>query len=277
MPVGTKLHTAASWSTDNPEIATVDNNGLITARAAGECIVTYSLGTKAKAVCKVTVNPSSNLTTVLMYHSIASSGNKLRVPSPNFAEEMKWLHDNNYTSLTLDQLNDYITSKKPFPEKSVVITLDDGYVDNFDGAFPYIKQYNLHATIFMISGYIGKEGFLTADQFKEMSDSGFIDIEDHTVSHPFLDTLSYDEQYKELKDSKDTIEGITGKKVEYIAYPSGRYNKDTISIAQILGYKMCFKMEGGSGTLQDSPYEFPRAFADKNLNTLIDAVNGLGY
>jgi peptidoglycan/xylan/chitin deacetylase (PgdA/CDA1 family) len=129
----------------------------------------------------------------------------------------------------------------------------------------------------MISGKIGTSGFLSADQLKEMSDSGCIDIECHTVTHPNLDTLSYDQQYKELNDSKQVLETLTGKKVEYLAYPTGRYNQNTISIAKSLGLKMCFKMDGGSGTLQDSPYEFPRAFVDKNLNTLIDAVNGLGY
>jgi peptidoglycan/xylan/chitin deacetylase (PgdA/CDA1 family) len=118
---------------------------------------------------------------------------------------------------------------------------------------------------------------LSADQIKQMSDSGYFDIEDHTVTHTDLDTLSYDQQYKELNDSKKVIEALTGKKVEYLAYPSGKYNQDTITIAKSLGYKMCFLMDGGSGTLQDDPYQFPRAFVDKHLNTLIDAVNGLGY
>lgn len=278
-PTGTTSGTAASWNTDNSSIATVDNNGLVTAAAAGECKVTYSLGTKAEAVCNVTVTPSSNWTTVLMYHSLnATINDKLRVPPADFETEMKWLYDNNYETLSLDELYDYVTSKKPFPPKTAVITFDDGYVDAYDSGFPVIEKYKLHATVFMISSYIGKkEGYLNADQLKQMSDSGYFDIEDHTVTHSYLDTLSYDQQYKELSDSKQAIEAITGKKVEYVSYPTGRYNKDTLTIAKTLGYKMGFKMVGGSGTLDDSLLEFPRAFADRNLNTLIDAVNGLGY
>ena len=264
------------WKSDNPSVAKVDANGMVTAVAAGQCSVTCSAGT-AKARCSVTVTPSCNWTTVLMYHSLNAVGNKLRVPPADFDTEMKWLHDNLYKSLTMDELYGYISSKKPFPEKTVVITFDDGYVDAYDSGFPIIKKYNLHATVFMISSYIGKKYFLSADQIKEMSDSGYFDFEDHTVTHPDLDTLSHDEQYSELSDSKQTLEALTGKKVEYLAYPSGRYNQDTVSIAKSLGYKMCFKMEGGSGTLESSPYEFPRAFVDKHLNTLIDAVNGLGY
>jgi peptidoglycan/xylan/chitin deacetylase (PgdA/CDA1 family) len=274
---GKSLGTAGSWSTNNAAVASVDATGIVMAVAAGECKVTYSVGTQAKAACDVTVTPSSNWTTVLMYHSLNATGNKLRVPPADFDTQMKWLHDNNYNTLSLDELYNYVTSKKPFPPKTAVITFDDGYVDAYDSGLPIIEKYKLHATVFMISSYIGTKYFLSADQLKQMSDSGCFDIEDHTVTHTDLDTLTYDQQYKELNDSKQAIEKITGKKIEYISYPTGKYNKDTLAAAQALGYKMGFKMEGGSATLQDSPLEFPRSFVDKNLNTLIDAVNGLGY
>lgn len=267
--------TSGKWSSDNPTVATVAD-GVVTGVAAGNCKVTFSCD-GAKASCQVTVSPSSTQTTVLMYHSIAyEPSNKLRVPAEDFDKEMKWLRDNDYTALTPDELCACLTGKTPFPQKSVMITLDDGYSDNYDNMYPTIKKYGLHATVFMITSKIDTNGFLSRAQLKEMSDSGYVSVESHTVTHPALSDLSYSAQLKEMTDAKKTLEDLTGKPVDYLAYPSGKYNKDSIAAAKATGYKLCFLMEGGTGGLTTDPYEFPRAFVDKNLNTLIDAANGLG-
>jgi peptidoglycan/xylan/chitin deacetylase (PgdA/CDA1 family) len=266
----------SSWRSDNEAVATV-SGGAVTGVSQGTCRVICTADA-AKAVCTVTVQPSSRSETVLMYHSIAyEKNNKLRVPAENFDKQMKWLHDNGYTALTPDQLSECLSGKKVFPLKSVMITLDDGYGDNYGNMYPIIKKYGLHATVFMITSKIGADGFLSAAQLKEMSDSGYVSVESHTVTHPYLSDLSYASQLRELTDSKNTLEGILGKKVEYLAYPTGKYNKNSIAAAQAAGYKLCLLMEGGTGSLDTSAYEYPRAFVDSSLNTLIDAVNGLGY
>ena len=266
---------AGVWSSDNATVATVAD-GTVTGVAQGNCRVTYSCG-GIKAVCRVTVAPSSKNTTVLMYHSIATEkNNKLRVPAEDFDKQMKWLHDNGYTALTPDELSACLSGAKPFPLKSVMITLDDGYADNYDNMYPAIKKYGLHATVFMITSKIGTDGFLSKAQLKEMNDSGYVSVESHTVTHPYLSDLNYQAQLKEMTDAKKTLEDILGKSVDYLAYPTGKYDKNSIAAAKAAGYKMCFLMEGGTGSLSTNPYEFPRAFVDKNLNTLIDAANGLG-
>jgi peptidoglycan/xylan/chitin deacetylase (PgdA/CDA1 family) len=273
-PAGKVSETEILWSSDNPKVAAVDSGGVVTAVGAGKCEVTYTFGQKNKAVCSVTVAPSSDKVTVLMFHSVFNQGNKLRIPVADFDAEMKWLSDNGCTALTMDELYSHMEAKTPFPVKSVLITFDDGYEDNYNYAFPILKKYNLHATLFMITGKIGTYGYLSASELREMSGSGLVNVQCHTVTHPNLDELSYDAQYKELNDSKQTLENLLGKKVEYLAYPSGRHNQDSMDIAQSLGYKICFTMDGGTGSLQSSLYEFPRAFVDKNLNTLINAADG---
>ena len=214
-----------------------------------------------------------------MYHSInydpKHPTNILRVPKDKFAAEMKWLHDNNYSTLTLDDLYDAVSKNKPVPEKSVVLTFDDGYGDNYDNALPIIKQYKFKATVFMITKEIGdsKNGYLTKAQLMEMDKNG-MRIECHTVSHPDLDTLSYKRQYEELADSKTALETLLGRSIDFIAYPSGRYNNDTITAAKKIGYKICFKMKGGIATINDNRYEFPRAFVGQDLNDFISRVKG---
>lgn len=235
------------------------------------------------AESKPAIKPAPVKTTrkipVLMYHSINHDphdpGNILRVPKDKFAAEMKWLYDNGYKTISLDELYDYVENKKPVPEKTVVLTFDDGYEDNYQSALPVIEKYHFKATVFMISARIGdsKNGYLTAPELKEMDKNG-MQIECHTVDHLDLSTLSYSHQERELTDSKATLEKLLGHPIDYLAYPSGKYDADTIAIAKKAGYKLCFKMNGGIATVDDSRYEFPRAFVGEDLNDFIKRVEG---
>ena len=87
-------------------------------------------------------------------------------------EQLQTIKDNGYTTLTMSELNDYLFKNKPIPEKSVIITFDDGYRDNYTNAFPILKEFNMNATIFVISSYINRDLYLTSDEIKEMSDYG---------------------------------------------------------------------------------------------------------
>lgn len=211
---------------------------------------------------------------VLMYHSILyEKDNILRVPKEKFEAQMKWLYDNGYHTLSLDELYDAVSGKKPVPEKSVVLTFDDGYGDNYTNAFPVIKKYHFKATVFVITSKIGSahDNYLTAEQIKEMDANG-MRVECHTASHQTLDKLSYEAQYKELSESKTALEKLLGRKINYLSYPFGKYNEDTIKSAQQLGFKICFRMNGGAGNVTDNRYEFPRTFVGENLHDVINVV-----
>jgi peptidoglycan/xylan/chitin deacetylase (PgdA/CDA1 family) len=182
---------------------------------------------------------------VLMYHSIAvEEGNPIRMPIEQFDSEMKYIKDQGYTTLTLKELYSYFENQVPVPEKSIVITLDDGYSDNYTAAFPVLKKYGLKATVFMVTSTIDvNPNCLTSAQIKEMDKAG-IQIESHTVTHRDLDSLSYSEQLAELKDSKAALEKLLGRTVDYVAYPTGKYNDDTIKAVAEAGYKMAFTTNG---------------------------------
>jgi peptidoglycan/xylan/chitin deacetylase (PgdA/CDA1 family) len=276
--------TTVKWSSDNIAVATIGSDGAVKGISAGQCQITYSSSGNQKQIWRVTVlthaptyiEENSLKISVVEFHSIMPRPSaSLGVPKEDFDAEMKWLHDNGYSSLTMGELYEHLATHTPFPKKSVVITLDDGYADNYYNAYPVLQKYGLHATVFMITGNINKPDYLTSAQIKEISDSGVISVEDHTVTHPkYLNKMSYAAQYKELRDSKDTIEKITGKKVEYIAYPYGCYNADTIKAAQEIGYKMGFQMDSGQGGLINSAYEYPRIFVKRDLKEFIKLVQG---
>ncbi|MGE5629330.1 MAG: polysaccharide deacetylase family protein [Solirubrobacterales bacterium] len=198
---------------------------------------------------------------VLMYHSIGvEKGNPIRMPKEQFEKEMKYIKDNGYTTITLKELYDYFDNKKNVPDKAIVITLDDGYEDNYTEAYPILKKYNLKATIFMVTSTVDvNKKCLTSDQLKEMDKNG-IDIESHTVTHRDLDTLSYLEQLKELKDSKAYLENLLGKEVDYLAYPTGKYNNDTIKAAKEAGYKMALTTNGRWSDKSDGIYTLDRVY-----------------
>ena len=216
---------------------------------------------------------------VICYHSInpdSSKKNSIIMPKEKFREQLKTIKDSGYTTLTMAQLNDYLFNNKPIPEKSVVITFDDGYRDNYTNAFPILKEFNMNATIFVISSYLNRDLYLTSEEIKEMSDYG-LDIESHTVSHVKLSTLPYEAQLKELKNSKETIENITDKPVISIAYPEGKYNKDTKKATLEAGYSMGFTIERGYADRNDNPAQLNRICVDYTYkpNNIINVLKNL--
>lgn len=206
---------------------------------------------------------------ILCYHSIAedsSTNGPITLSKSQFREHLQFIKNANYTTLSISQLNDYILNNEPIPEKSVVITFDDGYMDNYTNAFPILKEFDMNATFFIISDFsisnkVDGSRFMSASEIKEMSDYG-MDIQSHTVSHLELATLSYDEQLEELIDSKSTLEKLTAKPVTSIAYPLGSFNEDSKRACLNAGYSTSFTIDRGYADRDDSPFELNRICID---------------
>lgn len=198
---------------------------------------------------------------VLMYHSIDyEKNNQLRIPKEQFREQMQYLKDNGYTTLTLNELFAFFENNMPVPYKSVVLTFDDGYADNYTNAFPILKEFGFKATVFMITDTVDKnKSYLNSLQLKEMDTYGF-DIESHTLDHEELNKLSYAQQLNELKKSKLFLETLLNKQVNYIAYPVGKYNKETVKAAKEAGYKMAFTTNGTWSDKTDGIYTLDRVY-----------------
>ena len=198
---------------------------------------------------------------VLYYHSVdPSEANEVIISPEKLREELTFIKDSGYTTLTMSELNDYILNNAPIPEKSIVITFDDGYADNYANAFPILKELDIKATIFVISNFTDKDGYyMTSQQIKEMSDYG-IDIQSHTASHAHLNQLTYEEQLNELKTSKEKLESITEKPVISIAYPFGDYDDNTILASKEAGYSLSFNTNRGLSDRTDNPLSLNRIY-----------------
>lgn len=182
---------------------------------------------------------------VLNYHQIDNKNNPLSVTINDFDAQMKFLADSGCITITPDELYAGLNGELDLPPKPVLITFDDGYVDNYTNAFPILKKYGLRATIFIIPAFTDVyPGYMTWDQLKEM-EAGGITVESHTLTHPKLEELPDDEIRNELINSKNVLEENLGHPVEFLAYPTGTYNLHIAGIAQDVGYKGAFTIKYG--------------------------------
>ena len=211
---------------------------------------------------------------MLYYHSITEpANNEVTLAPKNLKAQLKYIKDQGYITLTMNELRNYLLNNSPIPEKSIVITFDDGYMDNYINAFPILKELHMDATIFCITSDLDGSYYLSKEAIKEMSDYG-IDIESHTVNHPKLDKLTYEEQLAELKDSKKTLESITGKPINSIAYPFGDFNDDSIKAVKNAGYTLAFTTHRGLADRIDNPLKLDRIYISStyDINTFKEVL-----
>ena len=214
---------------------------------------------------------------VLYYHSVnPSEANEVTITPTKLKEQLQFVKDSGYTTLTIAQFTDYIVNNKPIPVKSILLTFDDGYMDNYTNALPILKELGMKATIFVITSGIDDGYYLSTAQLKEMSAYG-IDIESHTNGHFYLNQLSYEKQIVELKSSKEKLKTILGKDVTAIAYPFGALNSNTEKAVKESGYTVAFTTNRGLADRNDTAIKLDRiyinskwdmaTFKDRLLNT----------
>lgn len=195
------------------------------------------------------INPAVNIP-VLMYHSIAEEKGNDAVISPElFAKHMEYLYQHKYYTASLDELYDHLTGRKALPEKSVVLTFDDGYLDTYSIAMPILKRYGFKSTVFVPAADIGKN--LTVIQLNEMKQAGMV-IASHSNNHRDLSPLTDKEQLEEVTESKAKLDNLLSQDTKYFCYPNGSYNESTLQILRKNGFKMAFTINPGWVKPQDN-------------------------
>jgi peptidoglycan/xylan/chitin deacetylase (PgdA/CDA1 family) len=181
---------------------------------------------------------------IFVYHNIRtvenndSANQRLYSVSPTTLEEQfKYLKDNNYTPIRMQDIASYFEANFNLPSKPVVLTFDDGKDSQYIEAWPLLKKYVFTATFFIFTNAIDREGYLTWDQLKELNLAG-IEIGDHSRYHPYLTKSTPDELVAEIDTTKQLIENILGNKVVSFAYPFGLTNDDVINQVKLSGFKI---------------------------------------
>lgn len=213
---------------------------------------------------------------VLNYHQVANTFNPLAILPNDFSTQMAYLINNGYIPITPDELDAGLSGELTLPEKPVLITFDDGYIDNYTNAFPILKGYGIRATIFVVPAFVGKKNYLTWEQLGEMVQNG-ISVQSHTLNHTKLEELPDDEIRSELLNSKIVLEENLGVTVNYLAYPTGTYNLHIAGIAKDVGYKGAYTIKYGGVDLGSNMYALERVPIFQTENTMKDFYSRIEY
>lgn len=206
---------------------------------------------------------------IFVYHNFEPvKKGSMTVSTERFEEQMQWLKTNGFTVIPLKEAVAYLQGKTAsIPQKSVVITIDDGRETVYRYALPIVRKFNIPVTLFIYPSIISREPYaLTWDQLKSLQQTGLFDIQDHTYSHPnFKQEKKHrsDAWYKnfmnhELAGSKKILETKMGTPVNLLAWPFGIYNEEVEQAAAKAGYTMAFSIDYRCATKSDKAMAVPR-------------------
>ena len=236
---------------------------------------------------------------VLMYHHINHhKGDMVTITPEVFEDQMEYLYRAGYRTLKIAELIACINGGLTLTQKAVVVTFDDGWLDNYIYAFPTLKKYKINATVFLITDRVENASLINSkfkiqnskllipthkeskvliekgedwkvvlnwELIKEMSNSGMIEFYSHTKSHTKCNSLTEKELMEEMKESREIIEKKLGSPCPYFCWPYGKYNDLAINVAKKIGYKATFTTNLGVVKTGSDPFTINRIIVKKSI------------
>jgi len=231
---------------------------------------------------------------VLMYHWIDEAlGDRLRlygVTPRAFASQLAWLRRRGRRSIDLPALRDHLTGGAPAPAGSIVITFDDGYVDNAETALPLLEAAGMTATVFVVTDRAGatnawdaKHGdpprpLLTWERMRALDGKG-LRFEPHSRTHPELPTVPRDRARQEIVGSKRRLEDELGREAFAFSYPHGAFDDGLEAIVAEAGFRLAVTDRQGLNRAGGHPLRVRRTMItsrDVTPTYAIKAMTGYG-
>jgi glycosyltransferase involved in cell wall biosynthesis len=200
---------------------------------------------------------------ILMYHAIGAStqpAGRYVLPARRFAHQMAWLKWMGYRVISLEE---YLRFRREYllpPRRSIVITIDDGYADNWHVAYPILQRYRFPATIFVVTAQIGATYYSQVDselngrpmlswsEIRQLTQAG-IGIGAHTRTHPDLTKISREQAHDEIFGSKLDLEQTLNIPINVFSYPFGEYNEETQKQVEAAGFLGSCSVNSGLNTV----------------------------
>ena len=219
---------------------------------------------------------------ILMYHHFTTDISKCNdniILASKFKEDMELLKNEGYTTISFKELYDFVENDGPMPEKPIIISIDDGYLSNYEYAYSILKDLDMKACIFVIGKTVGNVDIplphFSYSEAQEMYESGYIDIQSHTFNlHDItvrkgllkLDTETNEEYISMLTNdlllSKNGIEDNIGNSVFVLSYPYGLFDTLSLDVVKSLGFKITVVTDEGTNIIErnnlDSLYNLKR-------------------
>ncbi|WP_181388385.1 polysaccharide deacetylase family protein [Vibrio albus] len=242
------------------------------------------------AIPKRVLNPSGvypdgyRTIPILCYHRFTSnttSTDRLDLPAEQFRRQLQYLADNGYYVISLNELDQYMLGNREIPEKSVVLTIDDGYKSVYTTAYPLFKAFNVPATLFVYTDFIGATLGLRWDELKEMQQSGFVDIQSHSKSHTSLavppeQDINFAEEIRhQIRYPRALINQKLHKDSVIFSYPYGDSSDHAIEELVEQGIKMSVTVQQGGNPAFANPYLLKRTmiYADDTIDTFAEKLD----
>ncbi|MFZ4827269.1 MAG: polysaccharide deacetylase family protein [Phototrophicaceae bacterium] len=217
---------------------------------------------------------------ILMYHYISELPphadeirRNLTLSPAIFEAHLQYLSDNGYQTVTLEMLDLALTTGYPLPERAVVLTFDDGYIDHYQTVFPALQKFGFVGTFFLVSGRIDHHdpAYLSWDQANEMRMAG-MEMSPHTKTHLGLVGRDYDFLLYEILGSLESVQSHTLSTNQFFAYPAGQYDPFTLEVLQHIGITRAVTTQMGNLHTTDNRYEMSRLRINHDTS-----VAGLAY
>jgi peptidoglycan/xylan/chitin deacetylase (PgdA/CDA1 family) len=219
-----------------------------------------------------------NLSPILMYHAIKTDAQSVPegreigtelydVLLEQFESQMNWLSEQNYHTINIDDI-DHCNH-----QRQLVLTFDDGEMNNFIHALPVLKRLKFQAYFFVVVDRIGKPGYMGWDELRQMQEANMI-IGSHSMTHPFLTNLMDYQVEEELYNSLKLLVNHLGDGITTLSIPRGFCNDKIIQIAYEAGYRNVF-ISQRPGDLESDCWERIAVKASWNVQRFEKAVNGI--
>jgi peptidoglycan/xylan/chitin deacetylase (PgdA/CDA1 family) len=233
-----------------------------------------------------------------MYHHVSPQPGLVTVSPQNFEQQMQALVKGGYSTLTADRLAEFVRGRNDAPARSVLLTFDDGYLDNYVHAFPVLQRLGLHAVIFAVTGRIGDgaarahagnrdgaalpdcpshascsaaiaagradEVMLRWSEIERMQASGCVEIHSHTHAHLRWDRMYPDRAQRlaaleqDLQRSRETLQRRLGGERAHLCWPWGYYEPEYQAIASTIGFTNQYTVAPGLSRAGDNPASISR-------------------
>lgn len=225
---------------------------------------------------KKLIRPDQGIS-VLTYHLINDLYNpgNLVIPTRQFEKQMHYLFKKGYKVISATDSIEYLKEQRSpnLKEKTIVLTFDDGWEDNYLNAFPILRRFGFTATIFLTTAKINSLDYLNFRQIKEMLDYG-IEFGAHTVNHPNLTQITTEEAENEIRRSKREVGEFTGLPVKAFCYPRGDYNEIIKKIVDDAGFSCAFSVKPGKNNQDTHLFELRRTEVS-GYDSLFDFIKKL--
>jgi len=206
-------------------------------------------------------------TVFLMYHELQLPNRNLCQSEPGYARYVISLDEFRSQMSAIQEMGLQgisVTNALKFSTPAVAITVDDGCETDLLATAPVLREFGFGATFYVAAGLLGKAGYMSAVQLRELSDLGF-EIGCHSMTHPYLSDLDDADLNREIVYSKDVLENIIGKPVEHFSCPGGRYDARAIQVAKNAEYRTVATSSPRANSPATNPFLLGRVAITRGL------------